>query len=142
MCHFTAAEPDAHLELVTLLQEFGSLVHLGVEVVGVDIQGKADLLEFNHFLVLLGFLFLFLHLETVLAVIQDLAHRRLGLRRNLDQVKIFVDSHTQCVARAHNAHLRTVRPDQADLFIADLLIDFQFLGIAVAGDWNTPPTSV
>ena len=49
MCHLTAAEPDAHLELVTLLQELGSLVHLGVEVVGVDVQGKADLLEFNTF---------------------------------------------------------------------------------------------
>ncbi len=59
MCHFAAAEPDAHLELMALLQELGCLVHLGVEVVGVDVQGKADLLDLNHFLVFLGFLFLF-----------------------------------------------------------------------------------
>ena len=129
-------------ELVTLLQELGSLVHLGVEVVGVDVQGKADLLEFNHFLVLLGFLFLFLHLEPVFTVIKNFAHRRLGLRRDLDEVKVLVDSHLQCVARAHNAHLRAIRPDQADFFVADLLIDFQFVGFAVAGDCNTPPTSV
>ena len=142
MCHLTAAEPDAHLELVTLLQELSSLVHLGVEVVGVDVQGKADLLEFNHFLVLLGFLFLFLHLEPVFTVIKNFAHRRLGLRRDLDEVKVLVDSHLQCVARAHNAHLRAICPDQADFFVADLLIDLQFVGFAVAGDCNTPPTSV
>ena len=142
MRHFAAAEPDAHLELVALLQELSSLIHLGVEVVGVDVQRQADLLEFNHFLVFLGFLFLFLHLEPVFTVIKNFAHRRLGLRCDLDQVKVLVDSHFQCIAGAHNAHLCTVRADQADLFVADLLIDLQFVGFAVAGDCNTPPTSV
>ena len=131
-----------HLELVTLLQELSSLVHLGVEVVGVDVQGKADLLDLNHFLVFLGFLFLFLHLEPVFTVVKNFAHRRLCLRCNLNKVKILVNGHLQCIARAHNAHLRAIRPDQTDFLVADLLIDFQFVGFAVAGDCNTPPTSV
>ena len=136
--HFAATEPDGYLELVALRQELGGLVDLGVEVVGVDVERQADLLDFHDFLVLLGFFFPFLHFKTVLAVVQDLAHRRLGLRGDLDQVKVLVHGHAQRVARGHDAHLGTIGADQADLLVADALVDLQFFGIA-AGDWNTPP---
>ena len=140
--HFAAAEPDGNLYLVALLQELCGLVDLGVKVVGINVERKADLLQLDHFLVFLGFLFLFLHLKTVLAVIENFADRGLGLGSHLDQVQIQRLRHFQRIAGAHNALLLAVRANQADFLITDLLIDFQFLGIAVARDWNTPPLQV
>ena len=123
---------------MALGQELGGLVDLGVEVVGVDVQRQADLLDLHDLLVLLGFLFPLLHFEAVLAVVQDLAHRRFGLGCHLDQVQVLVHGHAQSVPRGHNAHLGAVGPDQTDLLVTDPLVDLQFFGIA-AGDWNTPP---
>ena len=79
LCHLAATETDRGLDLVPRGEELGRLGHLGVEVVGVNIERKAGLFDFDHFLVLLGFLLLLLLLEAVLAVIQQLAHRGLGL---------------------------------------------------------------
>ena len=80
--------------------------------------------------------------RTVLAVIKNFADRGLGLGSHLDQVQIQRLRHFQRIAGAHNALLLAVRANQADFLITDLLIDFQFLGIAVARDWNTPPLQV
>src|SRR5699024_9615349 len=58
--HLAATETDRGLDLVPGGQEFGRLGHFGVEVVGVNIERKAGLLDLDHFLVLLGFLLLLL----------------------------------------------------------------------------------
>ena len=58
--HLTAAETDRGLYLVASGQELGRLVQLGVEVVGVNVEREAGLFDFDHLLVLLGFLLLLL----------------------------------------------------------------------------------
>jgi len=55
--------------------------------VNVDIRAKLDFLDFDDLLLLARFGLLFLFLETVLAVIEDLADRRIGGRRDFDQVE-------------------------------------------------------
>ena len=119
-------------ELVTLLQALGSLVHLGVEVVGVDVQGKADLLEFNHFLVLLGFLFLFQLFEAEFAVIHDLAYRRNSLRRNFYQIQILFCRKLLSVPCGHKTELTSVGTDYSDFLVTDFFIDLKLLAILVS----------
>ena len=134
MRHLTAAEADRSLHLVASSQELGSLVQLGVEVVGVNIERKAGLLDLDHFLVLLGFLLLLLLFKTVFAVIQHLAHRRGSLRCDLDQIEpgFFCSAHGHL--NGHNALLLAIGTDQANFTITDLTVDLQFLRLSSGSD--------
>jgi len=53
----------------------------------VDHRAEFDLLDLDDLLLLAGFGLLFLFLESVFAVVQDLADRWYGVGRNLDQVE-------------------------------------------------------
>ena len=86
MRHLTAAEADGHLDAVAGRKELLGLVHLGIKIVGINVQGKPGLLHLYGLLVLPGFLFALGLLETELAVVDDLAHRRHSLRRNYGMV--------------------------------------------------------
>ena len=121
-----------------ILQELLGLIDLGVEVVGVDVQGKADLLDLNDLLVLLGFLFALLLLEAVFAVVQDLAHRRLRLGRDLHQIQVLLLRQTQRLPAGHDAQLAAVCADQANFPVTDGLVDLD-LFFAVGSDLDTPP---
>ena len=134
MRHFAAAETDRNLYLVSGCQELGSLVELGVEVVGVNIERKAGLLDLDHLLVLLGFLLLLLLFKTVLAVIQHLAHRRNSLRCDLDQIQTSIFSSAHGHLNGHNALLLAVCTDQTDLTVTDLTVDLQFLRLSSGSD--------
>ena len=115
-------------------QELGRLVQLGVEVVGVNVEREAGLFDFDHLLVLLGFLLLLLLFKTVLAVIQHLAHRRNGLRCDLDQIQPGVLSSAHGHLNGHNALLLAVCTDQTDLTVTDLTVDLQFLRLSSGSD--------
>ena len=134
MRHLTAAEADRSLHLVTSGQELGGLVQLGVEVVGVNIERKAGLLDLDHFLVLLGFLLLLLLFKTVFAVVQHLAHRRHSLRCDLYQIEpgFFCSAHGHL--NGHNALLLAIGTDQANFTITDLTVDLQFLRLSSGSD--------
>ena len=115
-------------------QELGSLVQLGVEVVGVNVEREAGLFDFDHLLVLLGFLLLLLLFKAVLAVIQHLAHRRDSLRGDLDQIKSGVLSSAHGHLNADHALLLAVGSDQANLTVTDLTVDLQFLRLSSGSD--------
>ena len=115
-------------------QELGGLGHLGIEVVGVNIERKAGLLDLDHFLVLLGFLLLLLLFKAVFAVVQQLAHRGLGLGRNLDQIQPGFLCGTHGRLDIHDAHLCAVCSDQANFAITDLTVDLQFLRFSSGSD--------
>ena len=127
-------EADRSLNLVAGCQELGGLVHFGIEVVGVNVERKAGLLDFDHFLILLGFLLLLLLFKTVFAVVQHLAHRRNSLRCDLDQIEAGLLSSTHCHLNGNNALLLAVCSDQANFTITDLTVDLQFLRLSSGSD--------
>ncbi len=55
--HFPSAETDRNLHLVTAAQELDGLVCLCLEIVGVDVHGHPDFLDFYDLLVLSRFFF-------------------------------------------------------------------------------------
>ena len=92
------------------------------------------LFDFDHLLVLLGFLLLLLLFKTVLAVIQHLAHRRNSLRCDLDQIQTSIFSSAHGHLNGHNALLLAVCTDQTDLTVTDLTVDLQFLRLSSGSD--------
>ena len=126
VCHFAAAETHGYFDPVAIVQELLGVFDFGIEVVGVDARGHANLLDLDDLLVLLGFFFFLQLLETVLAVVHDLADRRNGVRRDLDKVKVLLLGKRQGVGRGHNTKLAAVSSDHAKLLVADLLVDLMF----------------
>ena len=98
------------------------------------LKREAGLFDFDHLLVLLGFLLLLLLFKTVLAVIQHLAHRRNGLRCDLDQIQPGVLSSAHGHLNGHNALLLAVNSDQANFTVTDLTVDLQFLRLSSGSD--------
>ena len=126
MRHFTAAETYGDFNPVAIVQELDSAFDLGIEVVGIDAGGHADLLDLDNLLVFLGFLFLLQLFEAELSVVHDLADRRNRVRRDLDKVKVLLLGKRQGVGRGHNTKLAAVSSDHAKLLVADLLVDLMF----------------
>ena len=85
--HLAAAEAQRDLDLVALLDERLHGAHLHLIVVLVDVRADLDLLDLDDFLLLLGFVLLLLLLVFELAEVEDLHHRRLGVRADLQQVE-------------------------------------------------------
>src|SRR5574340_1075355 len=85
MHHLTTAEHDGHLDLRAALKEAHDMLLLGLVVVDVDLRTKLDLLDLNPRLVLSGLLGLLLQLVLVLAIVHDLADRRVSVRRDLHE---------------------------------------------------------
>ena len=135
MGHLAAAEPDGHLDAVAGRKELLGLVHLGIKIVGINVQGKPGLLHLYGLLVLPGFLFALGLLKAVFAVIHNAAYRRLGLRRYLYEIQVLFLRHVVGIAGGHNPQLLTISTDHTDLFIADLFIDLQFF----VCDCKAPP---
>jgi len=89
----------------------------------VDHWAELDLLDLDDFLLLAGFGLLFLFLESVLAVIQDLADRRYGVGRNLHQVEAGIEGLGQGVCDRDGTEVGAVLVDQVNLTNADIFID-------------------
>ena len=84
---FATAEAHGELHLVARFEEAARRFHLEVEVVVVGLRTELDLLDVNDRLLALGLARLLLLLVLVLAEVEDLADRRVGLRVHLDEVE-------------------------------------------------------
>ena len=124
--HFAAAETNGNFDPVAIFQELLGIFDLGIEVVGVDARGHANLLDLDDLLVLSGFLFLLELLEPELAVVHDLADRGNGVRRDLDQIEIFFFGQRQSSGGRHNTKLIAFSSDHAEFLVPDFLVDLMF----------------
>lgn len=116
------AEEHLNLHLVALLQETDGMLQLEVEIMLVGLRTEADLLD--HHLRRIGttlFLLLLLLIE-VLLVLDDLAHRRIGVGRNHHQVEAVGVSTLQGVAGVHDGGLHALTHYTHDRF-RDAFID-------------------
>jgi hypothetical protein len=96
---------------------------LGLVVVGVDLQAEPDFLQNRVGLVLAGLTGLDCGLVLVLAEVHQLAHRRLRLRCNFNEIKVGLGSQTQGILDTDDSYLFAGRADQPHLRDADTLID-------------------
>ena len=123
MRHFSAAEPNRHLDSIAVLQELLRALDLDIEVVGVDTGRHPDFLDLSHMLILLGFFFLFGLFKAELTVVHDLAHRRGGIGRDLYQVQPLIISSCKRIPGGHDTKLFTCGVDHADFLVSDILIE-------------------
>ena len=84
-------------------------------VVRVDLGPELDLLQTGARLLLARFLLTDVSLVLELAVVHDPAHRRIGLRRDLDEVQIELTRLAERLAGVDHPDLLPVGPDQANL---------------------------
>ena len=96
---------------------------LRLVVVGVDLEPEPDFLQNRVGLVLPGLACLDGGFVLVLAEVHQLAHRRLRLRCNFNEIKIGLGSQTQGILNTDDSYLFTCRADQPHLGDADTLID-------------------
>ena len=80
-------EAQGHLHLVAFFEEALGRAHLHIVIVVVDIRAEFDLLDLDHLLLLARFVLALLFLVFVFADIEDFAHRRIGIGRNLNEIQ-------------------------------------------------------
>src|SRR4051812_21948016 len=121
--HLAPAEHDRDLDLVPRREEPRDMPFLGGVVVRVDLGAELDLLEAGPRLFLACLFELDVSFVFVLAVVHDPAHRRIGLRRDLDEIQLERPGLAQRVAGIDHADLLAVRPDEANLWRPDPVVD-------------------
>ena len=123
MGHLTASEHDRHLHLVAPVEELGHLAGLGVEVATADLGPVLHLLDGDVGRLAAGLLVPLGVLVLPLAVVQDLAHRRIGHGGNLDEVEIGLPGDVKRFGEGLDAQLPTLRIDQTHLARPDAIVD-------------------
>ena len=96
---------------------------LGLVVVRVDLGTQLLFLDDGLLLVLARLACLLSRLVFELAVVHDLADRRLGVRRYFDKVEIGIRGDAEGVFDAHDAYLLATWSDQADFRYSNALVD-------------------
>ncbi len=133
--HLPPTEADGDLHLVPAGEEAPGVPHLGFKVMGIDVKGKADLLNLGDFLVLPGLFFALGLFEAVLAVVHDTANGRGRLRGDLHKVKVFFNGHRHSVFGGDDSQLLAGIPDKPHFLVPDLLVDLKLFG----RDCKAPP---
>src|SRR5690606_36970026 len=140
MAHFTATEADVDLDLVAVFQKTAHLAQLDLVVALIRDRTELHFLDLDLLGLLLGLVGLLLGFELELAEVHDLAHRRIGLRLDFDQVETFIFSHRQrFITRQHANHF-SVTADHANARHPDFLtlaVLFVVRGTDIAiAQWN------
>ena len=99
------------------------MAFFGLVVVRVDLGSELLFLDDGLLLVLAGLARLLRRLVFELAVVHDLAYRRLGVRGYFDKVEIGIRGDAERIFDADDAYLLTARSDQANFRYADTLVD-------------------
>ena len=103
MRHLATAKLQLHAYLIPSIQEFFAVPDFRQVIVLVYVHSKLNFLQFRagrpFVLGVLG------NVVSELSEIDDLAHRRSGRRRNLDQIEAESLSFPQGVAQFHDAEL-------------------------------------
>jgi hypothetical protein len=78
------AEVDTAIDFVAVLDEFAGLTSLGLKVVLSNDRGQLNLFDLSDMLILLRGFLLFLLLETVFPIVEDLANWGLRIRSDAE----------------------------------------------------------
>ena len=138
--HLPAAEAEAGLHLVALIEEADGLIFLGLVVVFVDGDGELDFLNDDDLLLFAGgALALFFFVE-VAAVVLDTADGRDGVGRDFDQIEAALAGYFEGLKGRQDAELLAVFVDDADFACANPVVDAdKGLGRTFVECDGTPP---
>lgn len=127
--HLASTELELNTDFVTVEQEIFGMSDLDEVVMGVDAHAELHLLQLAGLVLLEGFLLVLLLNVFVFAVIDDLAHRRVDVGRDLDEVEALFfgqadglrsGQHTELFATGSVDHAHSWG---ADAFVHSSLID-------------------
>ncbi len=121
--HLAAAEHDGDLDARALLEEAQDVTLLGLVIAHIDLRSELHFLNLDLGLVLTSLLGLHGLLVLELAVVHDLAHGRLGVGRDLHQVKVLVVGDALRITSVEQTQLRSIDADETDTRGADLIVD-------------------
>ena len=134
----SATEHDGDLDLVTLVEEFGHLSGLGVEVAGTDLRPVLHLLDPYVDGLASRFLGSLCRIELELAVVHDSAHRWIRQRGYFDQVEVELAGDVQRFREQLDTKLFSIGVYQAHFASADSIVDPGLIG----GDGGCYSTSL
>ena len=121
--HFATAKPDRGFHLVAFLQPLARVLHAIVVVVIVCAGAKLNFLDRDRYLLLLRLVRLLLRFVLKLSEVDDSANRRIGVRRNLDQIQPLLPRGANGIAHIHHAELFTFLTDHAHLRHANSFVN-------------------
>ena len=121
--HLAAPEHDRELDLRALAQEALDVLHLGFEVVPVDLGPELHLLDDDVRRPLARFLASLILFVLPLAEVHDPANRWISVRRNLDEVESLFACHRQRLGKWLHPVLGAVTTDEQYLAGANAIVD-------------------
>ncbi len=134
----SATEHDGDLDLVALVEEFGHLSGLGVEVAGTDLRPVLHLLDPYVDRLASRFLGSLRRIELELAIVHDSGDGWIRQWGNLDQVEIELTGDVQRLGEQLDTELLSIGVDQAHFASADTIVDPGLIG----GDGGCYSTSL
>ena len=134
MGHLAATELELDAHFVPFGEEVLGVGDLDEVIVRIDADTELHLLHLAALLMLVGFLLVLLLDVFEFAVVDDLAHRRIGLRSHLDEVQTAFAGNAQCLMCGKDAKLMLpVFLDDTHFRCTDALVDsIQFVGVTTA----------
>src|SRR5204862_6714210 len=131
------AEHDRAAGLVALLEELADGLGLEVVVVLFGLGPELHFLELDDRLLLLGLVGLLLRLVLELAVVHDLADRRLRHRRDLDQVEAILCCFGEGYFEGQDTELLSLWTDDSKLTGADSAVRTCVADGRLPGFWTS-----
>src|SRR6266481_105639 len=111
MGHFAPAEFEGDFYLHILAKEINRVLDFDAEIMRINLGTELDLFDLIGVLVLLGFFVALGLLVAVFAKVDEAAHWRGGIGRDLDQVDASGTGHVESIPESENTELFAVGPD-------------------------------
>ena len=121
--HLAPAKPDRGFNFIAARQPLARMLHAIAVIVGVGAGTKLNLLDSDDDLLLFRFVCLLLRFVLKLSEVDDLANRRLGIRRDFNQIHAFLARSANCFASLHHAELLAIVTDDAHLRHANAFVN-------------------
>src|SRR4051812_5981875 len=122
MRHLTAAETQCHLGLITLGQEANDVTQLDLVIVLIRTGTKLDLFDLDILLLALRGVRLLVLFEQEFAEVHHTDHRRIGLRRHLDEIELRAAREIERLESSEHSDLSAIGPDDSHLGRRDLFV--------------------
>lgn len=119
---FATAILERELNLAAIRNEVTNVAQFHIVVVLFDVRVKLDFFLDGLRLILAGLLFLLPFIVTVLAEVHDTTNGRIGIRGNLNEVKMRFFGHANGITRIHHAPHAAIGENAANARNSDLVV--------------------
>ncbi len=121
--HFAATKAQGYLDLVAIAQKLDHVAHFDVIIMYIGIGAEFDFLNLDDLLLFARLALTFLLFIFELAEIHDLTNGRIGIGRDLDQVKPGLVGQFHAARRADNANIVSICSNKPNFGGRDASID-------------------